>query len=65
VKLRVYVLADGSAGKIEILSSSGYARLDESASATVRKWRFVPGRRGDTAIDTWVVVPISFNLKES
>jgi protein TonB len=64
VELRVYVLADGSAGKVEIRRSSGYGRLDESASATVKRWRFIPGRRGDRAVDTWVVVPISFK-KES
>jgi protein TonB len=65
VELRVHVLADGSAAKVEVRRSSGHGRLDESACATVRKWRFVPGRRGDKAVDSTVIVPISFNLKES
>jgi TonB family protein len=66
VELRVYVLADGSAGKVEVRKSSGHARLDESARVTVKKWRFIPARRGDQAINAWMVVPISFQFnKES
>jgi protein TonB len=65
VELHVYVLADGNVGKVEIRRSSGYGRLDESAKTTVNRWRFSPGRRGDKAVDSWVIVPILFNLKES
>jgi protein TonB len=60
VELRVHVLADGSAGKVDVWRGSGHARLDESARATVEKWRFVPARRGEQAIDSWAIVPISF-----
>jgi protein TonB len=64
VMLRVYVLANGSAGKVEIKQSSGSARLDEAARSAVTQWRFVPARRRNEAVDAWVVVPISFNLEE-
>jgi protein TonB len=65
VFLRVHVLADGNADRVEIRQSSGSPRLDESARVTVLKWRFVPAKRGGKAIDEWVVVPISFHLEQS
>jgi protein TonB len=62
VVLRVHVGADGSAEKVELKSSSGFARLDTSAQDAVSRWRFVPARRGDQAVAAWVLVPIAFNL---
>jgi protein TonB len=64
VRLRVFVLADGSAAKVELRDSSGSPRLDESARTAVNRWRFNPARQGNKTIDSWVIVPISFNLKE-
>jgi protein TonB len=64
VYLHVFVLADGSAGKVEIRKSSGFVRLDESAHTTVReKWRFIPARRGSENVDAWVIIPITFSLR--
>lgn len=62
VVLRVFVEKDGSAKIVEIKISCGYARLDESAMNAVREWKFVPGKKGDEAIATWVNVPIIFKL---
>jgi protein TonB len=63
VILRVEVSAEGRAENVEIKTSSGSARLDESALRTVRSWRFVPAKRGETAIASWVLVPIIFKLE--
>jgi protein TonB len=63
VLLRVYVLADGNAGQVEIRESSGYERLDRAARDTVARWRFVPARQGDKAVAGWVLVPVSFSLR--
>lgn len=63
VILRVEVSAEGRAQNVEIKTSSGSARLDESALRTVRNWRFVPAKRGETAVDSWVLVPIIFKLE--
>lgn len=62
VLLRVHVGADGQAHKVELKRSSGFARLDQSALETVAQWRFVPARRGSTAVTSWVIVPIVFSL---
>lgn len=64
VTLRVLVTPDGSADSVEIKSSSGSARLDEAALRTVRQWRFIPARRGDVAVQSWVLVPVIFKLEQ-
>jgi len=63
VILRVYVTADGRCGDLSVYRSSGHDVLDESAMAAVKQWRFVPGKHGDTAIASWVNVPIEFALE--
>ena len=62
--LRVHVAADGSATEVLLHTSSGYPRLDDSALATVRRWKFVPARLGPEAVAAWVLVPIAFTLKD-
>jgi len=64
VVLRVLVNARGGAEEVQVRTSSGWPRLDESALATVRRWKFVPARRGDEAVAAWVLVPIAFRLEE-
>jgi protein TonB len=63
VRLRVKVGADGTALTVETERSSGFQRLDAAALDAVRRWRFVPARRGDVAIEAWVAVPIVFKLE--
>ena len=64
VILRVRVSAAGKAEQVDIRTSSGSARLDESARKTVRAWRFVPAKRGGIPVDSWVLVPIHFRLEQ-
>ena len=62
VLLHVFVNADGSAGKVDLRTSSGSPRLDQSALDTVRRWRFVPAKLGAQSVTAWVLVPIQFTL---
>jgi protein TonB len=62
VMLKVRVTADGLAAAVTIDKSSGYERLDEAARDVVTRWRFVPAKRGDEAIEATVIVPIVFRL---
>ena len=64
VLLRVHVAADGSATEVQLHTSSGHARLDDTALATVRHWKFAPARLGQEAVAAWVLVPIAFTLKD-
>ncbi|HEY9191472.1 MAG TPA: energy transducer TonB [Methyloversatilis sp.] len=63
VLLRVMVDADGNPSALEIHTSSGFPRLDQAALDAVRRWKFVPARRGDEAIAGAVNVPIDFRLR--
>lgn len=65
VVLRVKVSPGGAPMLVEIKRSCGFARLDEAARTAVAQWRFVPARRGDEAIESWVSVPIVFSLQTS
>jgi protein TonB len=62
VLIRVLVSADGVPERIELKTSSGFPRLDNSALETIRSWKFVPARQGEQKIAAWVVVPITFTL---
>ncbi|HWA39696.1 MAG TPA: energy transducer TonB [Burkholderiales bacterium] len=62
VVLRVLVTPRGTADEVQVRTSSGHARLDESARETVRRWKFIPAKRGAEPIAAWVLVPISFGL---
>lgn len=64
VVLRVRVEADGRAADVQLHTSSGSPRLDQSALDTVRRWKFVPARLGQTPTAAWVLVPIAFTLKD-
>ncbi len=63
VKLRVFVTSAGEPRQVELKESCGFPRLDQAALDVVRNWRFVPAKRGDSPVDSWVVVPIRFTLK--
>ncbi len=64
VVLRVRVEADGRAAEVQLHTSSGSPRLDQSALDTVRRWQFVPARLGQMPTAAWVLVPIAFTLKD-
>jgi protein TonB len=63
VVLRVLVDTRGAADEVQVNNSSGHARLDDSARETVRRWKFIPAKRGAEAVPAWVLVPVSFRLE--
>jgi protein TonB len=63
VLLRVFVTAHGDPNAVELKTGSGFARLDRAAQEAVKQWKFVPAKRGEQAVDAWVLVPIRFSLK--
>ena len=64
VLLRVRVSREGLAAAVDLEKSSNFERLDDAARAVVSRWRFVPARRGDEAIEATVIVPIVFRLDD-
>ncbi len=64
VMLRVQVSAEGLSDSVKVEKSSGHDMLDDCAVETVKKWKFIPARRGETAVASSVLVPISFSLND-
>ena len=62
VLLLLLVKADGSVGEVRLQQSSGFARLDQAARQTVKKWRFTPAQQQGKAIDFWYEMPLKFSL---
>lgn len=62
VVIAALISKDGVASQTRVEQSSGFQRLDQAALETVRRWRFVPGRRAGVAQDMWFRIPISFSL---
>lgn len=63
VHVRVLVDARGAPQQMSVIRSSDFARLDESALATVRATRFKPYTENGTPLSFWVVMPLVFELQ--
>jgi periplasmic protein TonB len=63
VLVRVLVSVEGAPERVELKTSSGSPRLDQSALDTIKNWKFVPARQGDQKVAAWVLVPITFTLE--
>ena len=62
VILRVMVQADGSAGEVQVRTSSGFPLLDEAARSAVQTWRFNPATSDGKPVAEWYLVPIIFKF---
>jgi len=60
VVLRVFVLASGQVGQVEVKQSSGKTLLDEAGQAAVKNWTFAPAKKGKTPVDAWTQVTFDF-----
>ncbi len=63
VVLKVEILPNGRVGELRVRRSSGHHILDKSALKTVKKWRFIPAKRGVDPIRIWAEIPIKFKLE--
>jgi protein TonB len=60
VVVRVLVRADGTAAKVEIVTTSGHPDLDRAALERAAAWRFQPATQDGVPIDAWVVISVRF-----
>lgn len=59
------VLVNGQVGQVRIKRSSGYALLDQSALEAVKSWRFIPAKKVNAPIVSYVDIPIRFSLSHA
>jgi protein TonB len=60
--VRVYIDEAGMPRNVQIVASSGFARLDDSALVAVRNSRFKPYVENGVAVAGWASIPIEFEL---
>ena len=65
VLLRVLVDDKGRAKSVEINKSSGDDMLDRAAREAIERWRFIPARYGEEAVESWIRIPVDFRLADS
>jgi protein TonB len=65
VRLKVLVDTSGRASNVQVMQSSGFARLDQAAMEAVRKWRFVAATDGTNKIQAYTQVAVTFKLTDA
>jgi len=65
VLVRAEISAGGECQRAELKKTSGHEMLDHAALEAVKKWRFMPAKRGSQAVVAWVEVPITFKLENN
>ena len=63
VTLNLRVGADGRVIDAGIARSGGYPALDNAALRAARGWRFNPARSGGDPVESTVVQPVKFDLR--
>jgi len=62
--VRVFIDEAGLPREVQVATSSGFARLDDSAVAAVRAARFKPCLENGVAVAGWAFIPIEFALPQ-
>lgn len=65
VLVRAEISAGGECQRAELKKTSGHEMLDQAALEAVKKWHFLPAKRGSQAVVAWVEVPITFKLENN
>lgn len=63
VVVRAAIDPRGNPEEVVIWTSSGFPLLDKAAIDAVKRWRFMPARRGASTVAAWVQVPVNFKLR--
>jgi len=64
VVLRLTITPKGKVGKVEVQTSSGDTRIDDSAVQSVKEWSYAPRRENGEAIASTIVVRVKFSLSD-
>ena len=63
VLLRACISTSGTLDSVELKQGSGYSRLDQIALKTVKQWKFLPAKKGNTPIPMCYELPVKFILE--
>ena len=62
--LEVEINENGTVDFIRIEKSSGYSVLDKAAIKAIRKWKYIPAKKGNRSIRSKLMVPFEFKLTD-
>lgn len=62
-QVRLYVLADGSIGDVQVVKSSGFPRLDEQAVKKLKRWRVNPGTEDGKPVPMWMELNVKWQIE--
>lgn len=62
VVLSIQVLKNGKAGRVKIITSSGYPRLDEAAVKAAKAANYSPAEQFGKAVESQLTQPVTFEL---
>lgn len=65
VMLLVQVDEQGRAAQVQLKQGSGLRLFDEAAARVAQACNFIPARRGEQAVASWVEYPVRFALRNS
>jgi protein TonB len=60
--VRVFIDEAGMPRNVQLVTSTGFARLDDAALTAVRNARFKPYLENGVAVAGWASIPIEFEL---
>jgi protein TonB len=63
-RVRLLVLPDGSIGDVQVVQSSGFPRLDETAVRKLKRWKVMPGTENGKPVQMWMDLNVKWQIKE-
>jgi protein TonB len=65
VVIAVEILLDGTVGRTQIMQSTGYSLLDETADKALKTWRFHPATKDGQPVLQCFEIPIRFRISKA
>ena len=60
--LAVHIDKNGNVLNVHVKETSGFEVLDKVSVKTIRDWKFLPARHGDSNVEDNINIPVSFIL---
>jgi protein TonB len=64
VTLAIQVLPNGKAGKVNVITSSGFSRLDEAAVDAAKAAKYIPAQQFGRSVESELIQPVTFKLTQ-
>lgn len=59
----IHVMSDGTVGDVKVLQSAAEPGWDSLALVSIKKWRFIAGRKDGVPADVWIRQPLVVQIR--